>query len=462
MNNDIEKKEQIKKIAKHIAVRRMMKGMTQQELAEKIGTSKSNISRLESGKQNLSLETLMKIAYAFNDEMSLELHEPSEIIYEAENVLYSLKLYDETLMEFKLIRELGFESLQAEIIYINEERKHLLPLNLELTNEGVVNWLANRSVPSNRKFANEFLMAVGLNIKDVKGIIDLSLGLSLNDSYWVVPQNFNGSFDEYNLYENPFEEVIGIMAYTGNYFGGVEFNTSPEFTTNGMLRKAWRYTNNNEIWLYKGGTEGYANSGNEPFSEFYACQIAEKMGLNAIHYELENWKGILASKCKLFTNKDTAYIPIGGIVKTGGLEACAEYIKNIGEEAYQDFCSMLVFDAIVYNEDRHFGNFGILRDNKSGKVMGLAPIFDNGISLFCYAMKGDFENISKYSKERSNPYGKDYLEICKKYAGHRQKSELRKLIGFKFTRSDLMNLPEWRLKKIEKMIQKRVSELLEQ
>lgn len=42
---------------------------------------------------------------------------------------------------------------------------------------------------------------------------------------------------------------------------------------------------------------------------------------------------------------------------------------------------MLVFDAVIYNEDRHFGNFGVLRDNHTGKVIGAAPIFDNGVSL---------------------------------------------------------------------------------
>ena len=461
MANKIDNKEQIKKIGKHIAVRRMMKGMTQQDLAEKIGTSKSNISRMESGNQNLSLDTLMRVAYAFQDELSMELREPSEIVYDAENTDYVLKLYDEVLVGFKMTRELGLSTIATEITYINDKKKHLLPIDLELTNEGVINWLKNRSVPSNRQFANEFLMAVGLNSKDTKGIIDLCKGLSLNDSYWVVPKSFTGKFDEYNLYDNRFDEVIGIMAYTGNYYGGVEFRTSPEFTTNGMLRKAWRYKNNNEIWLYKGGTEGFANTGNEPFCEFYACQVAEKMGLNAVHYELENWKGILASICKLFTDKDTSYIPIGRIVKTGGIDACAEYIKNISDEAYQDFCSMLAFDAVVFNEDRHFGNFGVLRDNKSGKLKGLAPIFDNGISLFCYAMKDDFDNLAKYASERTNPYRVDYIDVCKKYLGSKQKSQLRKLIGFKFERSDLMNLPEWRLKKIEKMIQKRVAELLD-
>lgn len=40
------------------------------------------------------------------------------------------------------------------------------------------------------------------------------------------------------------------------------------------------------------------------------------MGMNAIHYVLENWKGITASKCALFTDIDTAYIPMGKIVES--------------------------------------------------------------------------------------------------------------------------------------------------
>lgn len=49
---------------------------------------------------------------------------------------------------------------------------------------------------------------------------------------------------------------------------------------------------------------------------------AETIRLNAVHYDLENWKGITASKCALFTNIDTSYIPIGRIVRTGGIAAC--------------------------------------------------------------------------------------------------------------------------------------------
>ena len=96
-----------------------------------------------------------------------------------------------------------------------------------------------------------------------------------------------------------------------------------------MLPKGWRLIKNDSFYLYQGGRTGASNTGNEPYSEFYACQIAETMGLNAVHYDLENWKGILASKCKLFTDIDTSYIPIGRIVKSGGLKACIEYYLSL-------------------------------------------------------------------------------------------------------------------------------------
>ena len=127
------------------------------------------------------------------------------------------------------------------------------------------------------------------------------------------------------------------------------------------------------------------------------------MGLDAVAYELENWKGILASRCKLFTDIDTSYIPIGRIVREGGLKACLEYYRQLGPEAYEQVRSMLVFDTVIYNEDRHFGNFGVLRDNHTGKVTGAAPVFDNGMSLFNFAMPEDFQDLDAYARPAERP-----------------------------------------------------------
>ena len=373
---------------------------------------------------------------------------------------YVLRLYDTDLLSFSL-SEQGIEGLKSQIHSVKEEKKALFPLDLDLTDDGLVKWLQRRVIPKNRAYVAEILKTFGLSINDTKGIIDVCKGLSLNDSYWVVPQGFTGTFAQYNLYENRFSEILSLVAYTGIGQSDAAFTTSPELTTNGMLPKAWRFIEGEGIYLYKGGTFGAANTGNEPYSEFYAGQIAQAMGLNAVTYELENWKGILASRCKLFTDIDTSYIPIGRIVREGGLKACLEYYRQLGPEAYEQVKSMLVFDAVVYNEDRHFGNFGVLRDNHTGKVTGAAPVFDNGMSLFNFAMPEDFKDLDSYAKTRGTAYGVSFESVCQEVMGPAQARQLRKLIGFTFRRHPKLNWPEYRLQAIEKHLLKRVRQILD-
>lgn len=373
--------------------------------------------------------------------------------------IYSIRLYDDDLITFSL-EEKGIEGLQAKVLSADKEKRSLFPLDLELTDEGIIKWLERRVIPKNRQFVDEILKTLGLSVNNTKGIIDVCLGLSLNDSYWVVPADFTGKFADYNLYENRFSEALSLVAYTGIGGSKEAFSTSPELTTNGMLRKAWRFVEGEGIFLYKGGSSGAVNAGNEPYSEYYACQIAETMGLPCVHYDLENWKGILASKCRLFTDIDTAYVPVGRIVDKSTLKGCLDYYKQLGSDFYEQLCSMLVFDSVIYNEDRHFGNFGVLRDNHTGKIIAPAPIFDNGLSLFNYAMPEDIQCLSEYAKTRTTPYRISYEDICKEVMGAKQRAQLRRLIGFKFTRHEYINLPEERLTAIEKHINQRVRELL--
>lgn len=372
---------------------------------------------------------------------------------------YMLRLYDTDMLTFDL-SEQGIEGLKVKILWINDAKEHLLPLEMERTDSGVLKWLQKRVIPKNRAYVAEILKTFGLSINDTKGIIDICKGLSLNDSYWVVPRDFTGTFAQYNLYENRFSEILSLVAYTGIGQSDAAFTTSPELTTNGMLPKAWRFIPGEGIYLYKGGTFGAANTGNEPYSEYYASQVAQAMGLNAVTYELENWKGITASRCKLFTDIDTAYIPIGRIVREGRLKACLDYYKELGEGPYEQVKSMLVFDAVIYNEDRHFGNFGVLRDNHSGEIIGAAPVFDNGLSLFNFAMPDDFKDLDSYAKTRGTPYGVSFESICREVMGPVQARQLRRLIGFTFRRHPKLNLPEYRLQAIEKHMQSRVQLLL--
>lgn len=60
-------------IARQLRDVRKAEGMTQQHLADLIGTKKSNISRFESGKYNPSVEFLVKLAGGLGKEIEFSI-----------------------------------------------------------------------------------------------------------------------------------------------------------------------------------------------------------------------------------------------------------------------------------------------------------------------------------------------------------------------------------------------------
>ena len=122
---------------------------------------------------------------------------------------------------------------------------------------------------------------------------------------------------------------------------------------------------------------------------------------------------------------------------------------------------MMVFDALVYNTDRHLGNFGLVIDNKRNKSVGFAPLFDNGLALFPFAMKDDFTDLKQYAASRLSAYDVSFDELVAAFMTDRQRKQLHKLADFKFTRHSRYNLPAWRLKKLEGFVRARATDLLE-
>lgn len=373
--------------------------------------------------------------------------------------MFYLKLFNKTLLTFDIISDNIDGQKVVSIVKNYGDNFNLLPIGLSPNSKSIMSWLKTRIIPKNRAFVDEFLSKNGLSHNDIKGILKISKGLSLNDCYWI-NENDDDKFEDYNLYENDFLKVLSLIAYTG--YGSSKkrgFTSSPEFTTNGMLRKGWRRLDN-KILLFKGGTSGGANTGNEPYSEFYVSQIARQMGLKHVEYNISKWKGCLCSTCELFTDINHSYVPIYRFVKEPTLRKVANYLKKLGNNYYNEFVDMLIFDALIFNEDRHFGNFGIMVNSKTNKPYAFAPIFDNGLSLFNYAMSDDINDLENYSKTRSSSYGVSFDNIVKEFIAPRQKKMLRKMIGFEFTMDKNYNLPKKRLKKIENFLQDRVSDMI--
>lgn len=375
-------------------------------------------------------------------------------------MIFVLKQFDLELITFELRSE-GLDGLVCKILTMSGKHRHLFPLGLELSDDGLLDWLKSRIIPRNREFVDKILSVYGLDHNNLLGIIQLCLGLSVNDCYWIVPAGFEGKFSKYNLYENSFDKALSLIAWTG--FGSVRpsaFSSSPEFTTHGNLRKGWRRLNG-KIMLYKGGSSGAANTGNEPYSEFYASQIAEAMGINHVPYNLAKWKGVLCCTCELFTGLNYSFVPIYRCFPGKKLSEIADELKKMGDKFYLPFGDMMIFDALVCNTDRHLGNLGLLIDNQSNCPGAFAPIFDNGLALFPFAMEDDFRNLDAYAKTRTPVFGSSFGELISAFLTDRQRKQLRKLIGFRFTRDRNYNLPAKRLRALEEFLSRRVKSILE-
>lgn len=374
---------------------------------------------------------------------------------------YELRHFDTPLIRFTATEDSSMP--QITILWVNEAEKHLLPLDLSLTGDSIAKWLKSRTIPKNRAYVHNFLSKCNLNLNRPMNIIKVSKGLSLNDCYWVVEEGFSGTFEKYNLYDNRFSRVLALIAFTG-YGSSVRSSLAscPEFTTNGMLPKCWRRVNG-EIKLYKGGTSGASNTGNEPYCEYYAAQIAKELGISAIDYGLSKWKGALCSTCVLFTSKEYAFLPVGKVVTSGGMEAVASYYEKMGAAYAKALADMLVLDAIICNTDRHFGNFGFLVDNRTNEIVAPAPLFDHGNSLFNFAGKDDLASdaaLTAYAQTLMPCVYDDFIGTAKAVLTPEHREGLRHLLNFRFKRHSLYNLPKERLVLLEKQVQKRAGELL--
>ena len=268
-----------------------------------------------------------------------------------------------------------------------------------------------------------------------------------------------------------------MTALTGESLGEGEarrIRTSPEFTTNGMLPKAWRYTEG-RIILFKGGVwRQYAAAPDplEPYSEYYAAHIADAMGLNPVKYGLSRWKGVLGCTCELFTGIDTAYVPMAALIRQRGNEdspryysLCGEWFKEFDRKHDSDlsgyFASTLVFDSLILNEDRHLGNFGVLRDNHSVEITGNAPIFDNGISLFNYSSIQELRKLDAHRQAYSNYFKQPFDLQAREFGGTLQAEQLSRLSDFKFKRHSRYNWDAERLEIIQNYVRQRAAELIE-
>ncbi len=386
---------------------------------------------------------------------------------------YSLKSKDISLIEFSLYKIRQFavdvfnDTYKIEIDRIFNENRELFPkeFNNFIDDERLMLWIERRKAPKNRKFVNKILLSFNDGGNPLK-YVDISHALSLNDSFWITNQYVDEKWEDINLYEHPFDKILEMVAFTGysRKISGVV--TSPEITSKGALKKCWS-NRSDGIYLIKGDDYPRADGRSQVTGEFYAAQIAQKMGFNHIDYDLEMFhhksgKKELITTCKLFTDENTGYVDAFTYFRYKGIDidnvnpAKFEVQINLanayGNQAYED---LMLFDSIIANQDRHFGNFGMLIDNNTGKFVRPAPIFDNGFSLLCGAADQDMEDVDFFV---NNYLECRYLPLniqAKWFVKKRHLSKLRSLLNFEFKKHPKYNIDDKTLTVLNHFIQKR-------
>ena len=250
-------------------------------------------------------------------------------------------------------------------------------------------WWKNRQIPASRKGLKEVLHNSNVYDKDNFDLLDAkAYCLSLSDQYWVKGVDEEIFWESINFFDNEFSEDIGKILFNGGKTAlNLNLNT-PDMTSNGNYEKRWKIIDGKR-YLLKAGSKIYNQ---EPFNELIATKLYERL-LNKEEYVeysviFDDDKAI--SKCKNFITKDTELVPAWKINEyyefLDDEDKYTHYIRclnNLGiKDAETLTDKMIVCDYIIANKDRHFNNFGVIRDVNTLKFIGVAPIFDNGCSLW--------------------------------------------------------------------------------
>ena len=107
-------------------------------------------------------------------------------------------------------------------------------------------------------------------------------------------------------------------------------------------------------------------------------------------------------------------------------------IKNEEEE----MAKMFTCDYILANQDRHWRNFGVIRNVETLEFTRLAPIFDNGTSLWCHAY-----NILAEDSYIAKPFGPKGMAPDKQLSLFRNYSwfDRDKLVGFPLEAKEILS-----------------------
>ena len=288
------------------------------------------------------------------------------------------------------------------LVNINEK---LAPLVIKKTHS-LEKFLSLRVIDMSRTNARLLKKALNINTDEEYKIPLFAYALSVSDTYWFKPKHSKLKYQDIKINNDIYSNAAleGDMTIFPH-----QTKLTPEITTTGSFEKGWKIIDNH-WWLYKTGNN------KQIFSELFCYQFAKLMGIETARYEYDG-KYIRSLN---FAEKYN-FEPIASLARDNdSYEHIFNILLEIDRNIAKDYLKLIFFDSVVYNVDRHNENLGLLRNPDDGKIVSLAPNFDNNLALI--------SNIDKLNDPKKDVFLKLFVSFIE---NNQTAKELFKEISFR-------------------------------
>ena len=291
------------------------------------------------------------------------------------------------------LMEIRDEGMLGKVRRIRDTAGHF-PLGGQMNDMRFHDWWRDRAIPKTRHGARTALQLLGYSSTD-SALVN-NLALSLSDCYWIRPREEIIKWADVNLFTNDFVDTFGELTINRDHV--IDLRKQTRFncaTSQGELQKKWCIASDGRRYMIKGN---YGESYQQSLNEIFAAELHRRQGfdnyteytlvklkvdgntdgLGCMSYDfcsegvecISAWEVLQTTK---YRRNESLYYPLK--------DACTAL--GMPEEAFTEFIDyQIMTDYLMSNTDRHMNNIAILRDPDSLKLLGLAPIFDSGNSMF--------------------------------------------------------------------------------
>lgn len=277
-----------------------------------------------------------------------------------------------------------FDEESGRVIKYTDNRTGLSPYMGHADLPKIKRWWEMRAIPASRSVVQNIVKSTGCINSET--YLAKNLALSMTDAYWVCPEDSSLKYDQVKFRKQRVHSNATSYDYNASLGGQMEKYWDLEQQVPDLVKESSKYY------------------GQQSVNEVVATKIhiMQETDVPFVKYTAETIPGHgIISCCQAFTSEHVELISAYEILESQKPEnsrsnydqyihLCREY--GIDEEQIQKFMDyQTLTDFIISNTDEHLVNFGVLRNADTMDLIGPAPIYDSGNSMF-------------YNEDRLIPY----------------------------------------------------------